>query len=746
MPVSSDTFERAVALHRAGKLAEAEALYADALTANPDHSDGRRLMAILRTQQGRHKEALALIVAAIERDPGAAKAHGTHASVLQALGRCGEALGAMDRAIAIDPSLAESHYNRSVVLQLLSRNLEAIESLDRALALKPDFLPALVSRGNALQALGRMEEAVTDYDHVLVQAPNLVEALANRGTALQGLGRHAEALAAYDRALAIQPDLADILFNRGITLQSLERYTDALASYNRALALKPGSAEVLLNRANALRLLDRHADALASYRDAVSSDPESALARWSMTMAQLPTIFESEDASARCRAAFARELERLDDWFDDSRLERGFEAVGALTPFELAYQEEDNRDLLARYGGLCSRIMGRWLERHTLAPAGNADQPVRVGVVSAHFHDHSVWNAIVKGWFHRLDRERFALYAFQVGRGKDGETSFAQQRAAHFESGERGVRGWAETILRHRPDVLIYPEIGMNRTTTRLASLRLAAVQAASWGHPETTGLPTIDYYLSADDFEPPNAQASYVERLVTLPHLGCFCERNRVVPEAPDLRALGIDPDAPLLVCPGTPFKYAPVHDRVLTAIARELVRCQMVFFIHSNRALSDGLRRRLEAAFAREGLDASRYLVFVPWQSRPAFYGLLRRARVLLDTIGFSGFNTALQAVECGLPIVTREGRFMRGRLASGILKRIGVPELVTSSEEEYVSTAVSICRDDGHRAKLAARIEANRDVLFEDDSPIRALEDFLFRAVATVSEAARPGDTGF
>jgi predicted O-linked N-acetylglucosamine transferase (SPINDLY family) len=257
-------------------------------------------------------------------------------------------------------------------------------------------------------------------------------------------------------------------------------------------------------------------------------------------------------------------------------------------------------------------------------------------------------------------------------------------------------------------------------------------VQIASWGHPQTTGLPTMDYFLSAEEMEPADAPAHYSEKLVLLPHLGCSFPPPRLTPAAHDLRGLGITTSA-LLVCPGTPFKYAPRHDRVFPEIARRLGECRFVFFTYHVPQLSNRLQLRLRAAFAAYGLDADKFVSFVPWQSPEMFRGLLTEAHLFLDTIGFSGFNTAMQAVECGLPIVTVEGRFMRGRFASGILGRIGLRELVADSDERYVELAVRICQDSGYRRHLQERIAAQRRILFDDPAPVRALEEFLAR-VAT------------
>jgi predicted O-linked N-acetylglucosamine transferase (SPINDLY family) len=254
-------------------------------------------------------------------------------------------------------------------------------------------------------------------------------------------------------------------------------------------------------------------------------------------------------------------------------------------------------------------------------------------------------------------------------------------------------------------------------------------MQAASWGHPETTGLPSIDCYLSAEDLEPPDAQAHYTERLLSLPGLGCYLERPAAAP-ASAAPALELGAGVPILVCPGLPLKYAPQHDWVFPEIARRLQRCRFVFFSHWNRLLSERLGERLRRAFDAQGLDSHRFVSFVPWQAPAAFLELLRRADVYLDTIGFSGFNTALQAVQCALPIVTREGRFLRGRLASGILKRLGLPELVLADEQAYVDAAVKLAADKAYRQQVARRMELARGALYEDPAPIRALEHLLLR----------------
>ncbi|MGH8682546.1 MAG: tetratricopeptide repeat protein [Burkholderiales bacterium] len=757
---------------QAGRLAEAERICRQVLQLEPRNVDALQLLGLVAHQLGMNAEAVELIESAhrfgrpraaslnslgkaylglgrsdaarrcfrkaLALQPDSAEVHNNLGVALRELGRPDEAEQSYRRAAALRPGDAQAHYNLGNALRDLGRLDEAGQSYRKALALQPGYAEAHNNFAIALHGMGQVEEAEQGYRAALAIRPDYLAAYHNLGNLLRDAGRLTEAEQVYREALALDPGIFPTIVNLGNLLKALRRLEEAEQSYRRALALEPDSAEVHYNLGNVLYQSGRIDEAHRSYRRALELKPDFAEVRWELTMNQLPPVYETDEEEGRRRAAFAAELAALRKWFDAHPDTDGARVVGA-PPFHLPYQEENNSGLLSEYGRLCVGLMEHWPDRRRLPSLRHSSgDRVRLGIVSAHVSDHSVWNAIVKGWLTRLDRRRFELCVFHLGSRQDQETAFARSHASHFDQGQRSLYRWAETVLEQRPDVLIYPEIGMDALTAKLACLRLAPVQAATWGHPETTGLPTIDYYLSAEGLEPPGAQEHYTERLVLLPHLGCSYQPLSVTGAAPDLAGLGIEPEVPVLVCAGKPFKYAPRYDWVLAEIARRLGRCQLVFFAHLPKPLSARLRQRLRPAFARARVDFDEHAVFIPWQPRPAFHGLLTRADVYLDTIGFSGFNTAMQAVQCGLPIVAREGRFMRGRFASGILKRMGLRELVAESEEDYVALTVKLVQDAGYRQSVRTRLEGSRPVLFEDLAPIGALEDFL---LATTRDQQRP-----
>lgn len=749
---------------QAGRFEDAEAIFLRVLATDPVNFDALHLLGVLAYQAGRHETGLNLIQRALEQKQTSPLAYNNLGNALQGQGKLDEAVASYRNAISLMPNFGEAHCNLGNALHGQGKLDEAIASYRMALALNPNFAEAYCLLGNALQRQGKYKEAVASYAGAIALKANYADAHSFLGAALQSLGKLDDAVACYRKAIALKPDFAETHNNLGNALQEQGKLDESVASYREALSFKPDFAWAHNNLGNALKRQERLDEAVSSYYRALSIKPEYAEAhsnlgnalwdqgktieaiasldnalfygpdlaevRWSIAMSKIPAVYGPGDSPSHCRAKFDIALAELDDWLCGQPAGIGFNAVGVRQPFYLAYQEENNRELLSRYGRLCCRVMNSWLQQQATEPAERISANViSLGIVSSHFCESSVWYALIKGWLQHLDRNRFQFHLFYLRSIEDHQTNFAKSNSTTFSQGLGGIREWVDTIRGKHLDVLIYPEIGMDPLTVKLASMRLAPIQISTWGHPETTGLPSIDYYLSAKGLEPDNADSNYTERLVELPHLGCWYPRMPVICRDPDLPTLGINPASLILICPGVPYKYAPQHDRLFVDIARELGKCQFVFFTHQKlENLSALLHLRLRSIFTHAGLRYDDYVISIPWQQKPAFYGLMKRADVYLDTIGFSGFNTAMQAAECGLPIVTREGRFLRGRLASGILKQMGLADLVAVSEDEYVKSAVKLARNADYKNHIRDRTAKSLHVLYEDLAPIRALEEFL------------------
>ncbi|HXY96825.1 MAG TPA: tetratricopeptide repeat protein [Steroidobacteraceae bacterium] len=616
------------------------------------------------------------------------------------------------------------------------RYAEALSSLERGTA--PETTEHRLLRALARHGLGALPQALADYDAVIADAPDNPVAWLGRARVLLALGRPAGALAAAERALPGPQPSADAWFVRATALQLLGRSSEALVALGQVLAQQPSHVQALTNRAMLLYHRGESRQALRDFQQVLRLDPDCGAARMGRVVAELPWIAASADEVAAARRAFAAALEELAADLRRRPCEYATMMVGSLQPFVLAYQESDNRDLLALYGRICASSMAEWQRAVGLGPhVPQVRAKVRVAIVSAHVHHHAVYQAITRGWLTRLDRSRFEVELFHLGTLRDAQSTTAASLADHYQQGELSPLDWSRAITARSPDVILYPEVGMDAITLQLASQRLAPVQIAAWGHPQTTGLPTIDYFLSAAAFEPAAAQEHYVEQLVLLPNLGCYYDPEVVPVTPPEPRPR--EKRRVRLVCAGSPFKYAPEHDQVLVEIARRAPEAELSFFSYDDGVLSARLRARLEAAFRAAGLEPAARLVWRPWCDPARFHEFLHGADLLLDTIGFSGFNTVAQALGCGLPVVTQRGRFMRGRLGAAIVSHLSLDALAVDTPDAYVERVVSLTRDPASRAQLREAIRTSLPRLYRDASCIEYLQSFLETAVKT--PRARP-----
>jgi predicted O-linked N-acetylglucosamine transferase (SPINDLY family) len=536
-------FAIALAHHEAGRLDLAQALYGDILAADPEHAESLHLLGLITAQNGRAAVGVAMIQKAISLAPGRAPHHNSLAAALRLLDRDADAVAEYRAAIALRPNSAEIHNNLAMTLHALGDHDEAIAEFRCAVAYAPEMAEIWNNLAGVLVERAQHAEAEACFRRAITLRPDLVNALANYGRWLITQTRWLEAEVWLNDAVRHAPQDTRSWNNLGITQQELGRSSDAEVCYRRALALDPGCADAHYNLGCLLAGDGRTDEALSCHDAAIAADPLHGAARLALCMTQLPILYmKMAEVDAR-RSRYLAALEELAAAVETPAVARAVaSAIGTTQPFFLPYQGYDDRKPQAQYGQLIWRLMANAESPTRLASLPAPGERIRVGIVSGFFQDHTISRLFLEGWLTEFDRDRFELTAFHTGRMSDAVTARLAAADCRFVHGLNSPAAWHAAVSAALPHVLLYPEIGMDPMAARLAAQRLAPVQCVSWGQPETSGLPTMDYFLSADLMEPPNAEAHYTEHLVRLPGLGLhFCRM-------PDRRTGSI---APAWDCP---------------------------------------------------------------------------------------------------------------------------------------------------------------------------------------------------
>jgi predicted O-linked N-acetylglucosamine transferase (SPINDLY family) len=254
-----------------------------------------------------------------------------------------------------------------------------------------------------------------------------------------------------------------------------------------------------------------------------------------------------------------------------------------------------------------------------------------------------------------------------------------------------------------------------------------------TWGHPITSGIPTIDYFLSSDLIEPENAEEHYSEKLIRLPNLG-ISYGQPILHETRKTRSdFQLDNDAIVYLSCQSLNKYLPQYDYIFAAIAQRVPQAQFVFVAsHISDSITEKFWQRLKKAFARFELNAEQYCLILPRFKYTDYLNLNKVSDIFLDSFIWSGGLTTLKAIDCNLPIVTCPGEFMRGRQSYGILKMLGVTETIAKDEAKYIEIAVKLGLDKEWRLSIVEQIQQNQARIYDDKTCVVALEEFYQRVV--------------
>jgi predicted O-linked N-acetylglucosamine transferase (SPINDLY family) len=683
MATISEALAIAIQHHQAGRLQAAEQIYRQILAVEPNHADALHLLGVLACQVGKHELAIEYI----------------------------------GRAVRLKGTDAAFHSNLGEAYRALQRVPEAIACYRRALELKPDYGEAYSNLGNAFADQGKLDEAVPYYRRALELKPDYAGAHNNLGNVLKGQNKLDEAVACYRRALELKPDFAEVRNNLGAALGDQGKLDEAIACYRRVLELKPDFAEAYNNLANALTDQAKPDEAAACLRRALELKPDD-LGFLGALVHQLQHACDWPDLKDLCR--------RVTDAVDSGLPSAASSAPSPFSFLTMAMPTSPAQQLrCARHWVGCrlkaAAEMGRQ-RVHGRPPA--AKSKLTVGYLSADYHVHATAYLIAE-LFEKHDHDKFSIYGYSSG--LDDRSPIRRRLASAFDRfvdvKDVSFAEAAQRIAADEVDILVDLNGYATAPRTQILALRPAPIQVNYLGYPGTMGAAFVDYILVDDFVVPADQQPFFTEKLVHLP--GCYQVNDgqrEISPHTPSRAECGL-PDKGFVFCSfNSSYKITPEMFTVWMELLKA-VPGSVLWLWEGNGVAPANLRREAEARQV-----AAQRLVFAPKMPLPEHLARHRLADLFLDTLPYNAHTTASDSLWAGCPVLTLAGETFASRVAGSLLRTIGLPELITSSFDEYQAMALRLARDADLLAGLRARLEANRKTsrLFDAGRFARSIEE--------------------
>lgn len=504
------------------------------------------------------------------------------------------------------------------------------------------------------------------------------------------------------------------LVERGNRAQDRRDVADALACYRQAIQVNPNCSPARQNLAYLLFNEGETEKAAAEFDELLRLDP-SPMNRL-LDALLLPVVYQSAEEVTWWRNRLESRLQAM---VNDGI---SIDTTNTLAPtlFHLAYQGKNDRFIAETFGHI---VRGPSATRSTSMRSRDASNRIRVGFLSAYFRDHTI-GRLNLGRLQGLDRNRFEVVVLYAGGQHDEMVAKFHAASDQWISIPRNIQDARRLIGEAELDVLVFADVGMDSLTSTLVHSRMAPIQCATWGHPSTTGSDKIDYFISSQLLETPNAAQHYSEALGLLPLLGVQYKRPILGRDVRAREYFGLDASSHVYLCPQTLFKFHPDFDAVIDGVLRKDPKS--VFAVVEGR--SPAWTEQLCARWKRTLGSGYKRVRWISPQPHEDFLSLLRCADVILDPIHFGGGNTTYEAIAMGIPVVSLPGDFLRNRITAAIYHKMGITSCLVKTPEEYVQLAVRIATDKEFARQLRAEIAENSHRVFDDEEETLCFGEFL------------------
>jgi predicted O-linked N-acetylglucosamine transferase (SPINDLY family) len=587
---------------------------------------------------------------------------------------------------------------------------EALSLLRRAAELAPAETAILNNLGNAYREAGLLDEAVAAFEKALQQAPDYADAWNNLGNAWKDKGDWSMARQYYEKALSLDPSHADGNNNLGGCFHRASDLASAMRYYREAIRLKPGSAVARYNLGNVL---------------AEQGDLEAAIAEYKAAIAIIPDYAEAVSALVRQLQATCT-WDDYEFWCDRLRV-LGASGSGKVFPFAYLAVPANASEQQA-----CARA---WADtqyryhraRQFLRSTPKKGEKIRVGYLSADFHDHATAYLMAEV-FERHDRQAFEIFAYSLGPDDNG--AMRQRLLAAFPH-FREVRGQtpeaiAKLVAADGIDILVDLKGYTRETGSAVLAYRPAPIQVNYLGYPGTMGADFVDYILTDEYVTPKEVAPYYDEKFAFLADSYQCNDRQRRIGVKPTRAEVGLPAQGFVYCCFNHTYKITPEVFGLWCRLLQE-TEGSVLWLLKSNAVAE----RNLLAEAAKLGIAPER-LVFAPNQPLEKHLGRLRLADVFLDTPIYNAHTTASDALWAGVPVITRAGATFPQRVAGSLLKAVGLDWLITESAEDYVQKALALAHSPRVLADLKRYLEEGRQrfPLFDSEAFTRSLESLYLQ----------------
>ncbi|NQV54329.1 MAG: tetratricopeptide repeat protein [Rhodospirillales bacterium] len=676
-------------------------------------------------KQGADRHRLGDIVAAKENYLKALELESENANALHLLGQIlhteGDNEGAIElilRALEINPRLTNAHYNLAVIYKRAGKLKQAEAAFSAHISRRPDDGDALLAFALMLHRQNRRVQAAALYEHLTTREPDNLEARVNFGVCLTEIGRPLDAITQLEAALALNPGDTDALNNLAMAQQSAGRAEDAYDNLIKSGAAETDNPAISANLVRAGLRLGHYNQSLERAGAALSAQPEDAALNIIDAIA-LPFIAPSRETISAARARMEEKVAALAG--KELALSDPLAQIG-MTNFQSVYLGLNERPLQEQLAGIyANSVPGLSFTAPHCGKKPVRGKKIKIGFASAHLGSHTIGKlnrALICG----LNPDRFDVHVFSLGAPPAGiQPLYAGIGGVHLALPD--IEGARSEIAEAELDILYYPDIGMEPLSYFLGFARLAPVQCVSWGHPVTTGLSEIDFFLSNAPSEPQNAGANYTEQLIQSARFDVCVPKPDLPPDIKPQDQLDLGGAKRLYVCPQSLFKIHPDMDPAFAAILAGDPDAEILLIEGAQENWTSLLKARFQNTIA----DAAR-IKFIPRLSGVDYIHLIAAADVILDTFPFSGGLSSFEALALNKPIVTWPGAHLCGRLTLGLYRQMEILETIADSAESYVQIALQLGMEVDFREDHRRKLDDRTGEIFGDRGIITEREAFF------------------